>query len=297
MAKIPYFPFYPDDWISSPKVMMMTMEQRGIYITLLAHAWNFPGGSLPDDMSILQRFCHGARRINIQYVLDTCFERRGNEGGDVAWMNPRLLHERSRAITKHSKAKESANYRWNKEKQDANAERTQSERNANQNQNQNQNHKKKNLKKEGEKKNRFSPPSLEEIKEYCQERKNNIDPQAFLDSNTAKGWVIGKFKTPAKDWKAMIRTWEKTEAKNYGLQSGGSGGKGESARERRSRIDREATEASRRELGICGERTPMAPDIRSRPGYANRISGIDGVEKQLDGTLGDGSSLEARKAQ
>lgn len=54
----------------------------------------------------------------------------------------------------------------------------------------------------------FVKPTLEEVKAYCDERKNGIDPQAFLDSNEAKGWVIGKNKTPAKDWKAMIRTWE-----------------------------------------------------------------------------------------
>lgn len=56
----------------------------------------------------------------------------------------------------------------------------------------------------------FTVPSLEEITKYCQERKNDIDPEYFLDSNNAKGWVIGKNQTPAKDWKAMIRTWEKS---------------------------------------------------------------------------------------
>lgn len=58
---------------------------------------------------------------------------------------------------------------------------------------------------------KFSPPSVEEVAEYCRERGNNIDPQYFVDSNTAKGWRIGKSQTPAKDWKAMVRTWEKNE--------------------------------------------------------------------------------------
>ncbi len=56
----------------------------------------------------------------------------------------------------------------------------------------------------------FIPPTVDEVRSYCDERKNGIDPQYFVDSNTAKGWVIGKNKSPAKDWKAMIRTWEKT---------------------------------------------------------------------------------------
>ena len=61
----------------------------------------------------------------------------------------------------------------------------------------------------------FTVPSLEEIKNYCLGRKNKIDPEYFLDSNNAKGWVIGKNQTPAKDWKAMIRTWEKSNLTDH----------------------------------------------------------------------------------
>lgn len=54
---------------------------------------------------------------------------------------------------------------------------------------------------------RFKAPTLEEVKAYCQERKNGIDPERFIDYYTAKGWKIGK--QPMKDWKAAVRTWEK----------------------------------------------------------------------------------------
>jgi len=54
---------------------------------------------------------------------------------------------------------------------------------------------------------RFTPPSLEEVTAYCEERKNNIDPQYWIDSYAAKGWIVGKAKMI--DWKAAIRTWEK----------------------------------------------------------------------------------------
>lgn len=56
---------------------------------------------------------------------------------------------------------------------------------------------------------RFTPPTLEEVSSYCQERKNSIDPQAFIDKNLSIGWVVGKNRSPMKDWKATIRTWEK----------------------------------------------------------------------------------------
>lgn len=54
---------------------------------------------------------------------------------------------------------------------------------------------------------RFTPPTLEEVIAYCDERKNNLTPQHFLDHYTANGWMRGKNKI--KDWQACVRTWEK----------------------------------------------------------------------------------------
>ncbi len=54
---------------------------------------------------------------------------------------------------------------------------------------------------------RFKKPSIEEISAYCSERENHIDPQRFIDHYESNGWKIGK--SPMKDWKAAIRTWEK----------------------------------------------------------------------------------------
>ena len=56
---------------------------------------------------------------------------------------------------------------------------------------------------------KFIKPNLKDIEEYCLERKNNINANEFFDSNEMKGWVVGTTKTPMKDWKACIRTWEK----------------------------------------------------------------------------------------
>lgn len=53
---------------------------------------------------------------------------------------------------------------------------------------------------------RFAKPSVDEIRNYCLERKNGIDPQQFFDYYESKGWMIGK--NHMKDWKASVRTWE-----------------------------------------------------------------------------------------
>ncbi|MBM6914034.1 hypothetical protein H6B33_01270 [Gemmiger formicilis] len=62
----------------------------------------------------------------------------------------------------------------------------------------------------------FVPPSVEEVRAYCLERGNNIDPQYFVDYYEARGWMIGKNKM--KDWRAAMRTWEQ---RNSGSQQKG----------------------------------------------------------------------------
>ena len=56
-------------------------------------------------------------------------------------------------------------------------------------------------------KGRFKKPTIEEISNYCIERKNNIDAETFYDFYESKDWKIGKNKMKA--WKACVRTWEK----------------------------------------------------------------------------------------
>jgi uncharacterized protein YdaU (DUF1376 family) len=136
---IPYFPFYPSDWLSSPRVTTSDYEDRGLYIHLLCQTWGHPGCQLPDNQVYLMRLCPGARWKRISRVLETFFTKV-QLNTDFWWRNDRLTVEFHKALEKHSKAKVSANHRWNKENGDAVAMRTdmptQCERNANQNQNQ-----------------------------------------------------------------------------------------------------------------------------------------------------------------
>lgn len=55
----------------------------------------------------------------------------------------------------------------------------------------------------------FSPPSIQEVREYCIGRGNGIDAEQFVDFYASKGWKVGN--SPMKDWKAAVRTWEKRE--------------------------------------------------------------------------------------
>ena len=55
--------------------------------------------------------------------------------------------------------------------------------------------------------NKFVKPNLEEVKEYCESRKNNIDAESFIAFYESKGWKVGN--QPMKDWKSAVITWEK----------------------------------------------------------------------------------------
>ena len=65
---------------------------------------------------------------------------------------------------------------------------------------------------------RFRPPTVEEVRTYCEERCNRVDAQRFVDHYTANGWKIGG-KAAMKDWKAAVRTWEKNDAERRPVQN------------------------------------------------------------------------------
>lgn len=55
----------------------------------------------------------------------------------------------------------------------------------------------------------FSPPSVDDVREYCREKGYNVDPERFVDYYTSNGWKVGR--NPMKDWKAAVRSWNRKE--------------------------------------------------------------------------------------
>ena len=53
----------------------------------------------------------------------------------------------------------------------------------------------------------FTIPTVEEVRTYCQERGNSIDPEAFVAFYDSKGWKVGR--EPMRNWKSAVITWEK----------------------------------------------------------------------------------------
>lgn len=56
------------------------------------------------------------------------------------------------------------------------------------------------------------PKSIEDVRAYCQERNNGVDPEKFWDYYETNGWKQGG-RAPIKDWKACVRTWERKDGR------------------------------------------------------------------------------------
>ena len=73
-----------------------------------------------------------------------------------------------------------------------------------------------NIERDNKGRSRFQKPTLEEVTEYCRTRNNGIDPEEFFAFYESKGWMVGK--SPMKDWKAAVITWEKSAKKKSSSQ-------------------------------------------------------------------------------
>jgi len=73
--------------------------------------------------------------------------------------------------------------------------------------NENRNESESEIKNNPDKTKRFIKPTIKEIKDYCLERKNNIDAEHFFNFYEARAWK------DIKNWKACVITWEKNKNK------------------------------------------------------------------------------------
>lgn len=54
---------------------------------------------------------------------------------------------------------------------------------------------------------RFSHPSVDEVRDYIASQSYSVDAEAFCDFYEAKGWRVGN--NLMKNWQAAVRTWER----------------------------------------------------------------------------------------
>ena len=66
---------------------------------------------------------------------------------------------------------------------------------------------------------RFSPPSVDEVRSFCEEQKISVDAMRFVSFYESNGWRVGR--NPMKSWQAAVRSWSrKDENQKRSVSSG-----------------------------------------------------------------------------
>ena len=170
-------------------IQALSMEQRGMLFTSLML---YASGQEPEEMdpvtAMAFSFIKSQMDKDIEKYNETCAKR--SEAGKLGG-RPKKQEEAKKANgfsenqKKQGKAKKADNeYEYDNDND---------------------------LLKENTKRKVFSTPTVDDVRAYCLERNNKVDPQSFVDFYESKGWMIGKNKM--KDWKAAVRTWERSETK------------------------------------------------------------------------------------
>ena len=191
MAKDPAFLFYSNDFLTG--TFTMTDKQVGQYIRLMC----------------LQ---HQNNRLTEKQMLAVCKKRdpevwsKFKQDEDGLYYNERLESEVQKRAAYCEKQRQRVLKRWNKDgSTDGNTTVLPLE---------NENVNKDNslvLERDkggaGGKGKAFTPPTLEEVKAYCRERGNDVDPEKFYSYFSEGNWIDGRG-NPVKNWKQKLITWE-----------------------------------------------------------------------------------------
>jgi uncharacterized protein YdaU (DUF1376 family) len=90
-GKSPAFQFYAAEYLADENVQLMSLEEEGAYIRLLAYCWREL--SIPADEERLSRLCKGAS-IEVIRVVVKCFNQSPTEPDRL--IHPRLEEEREK---------------------------------------------------------------------------------------------------------------------------------------------------------------------------------------------------------
>ena len=188
MSKDPAFLFYYQDFLVGTD--HMDNEEVGAYIRCLCHQAH--SGSISEKH--MKKIC---LTQDVHNTIKTKFKESDSSGN---YVNTRLRIE----LEKRRKYSESrANNRKGKNKGTGKMCKSYDKHMENENENEDINEE------VSIKGGKFVKPTIEEVRKYCAERKNKVDPNAWHDFYTSKGWMVGKNKM--RDWKAAVRTWEKED--------------------------------------------------------------------------------------
>jgi len=125
MSNVPHYPWFPDDYLSSPWVQTCTLAEEGVYRRLLDYQWKHPGCQLPDNIDYLHKLCKsGVRKEHLLRILEINFTKVQVNHDLAFWRNERLYVEFCKALGRSEKARESVKLRKTRPIRQSNDNRT-----------------------------------------------------------------------------------------------------------------------------------------------------------------------------
>lgn len=102
MTKRPAFQFYPGDWLGSQRVSLLTLEEEGAYLRLLASCWQH--GSIPSDPNMIARLIGKGASTTLATTLASMFQQHPFNAGLL--VHDRLEKEREKQDAWSEKCRE-----------------------------------------------------------------------------------------------------------------------------------------------------------------------------------------------
>jgi uncharacterized protein YdaU (DUF1376 family) len=210
--------------------MLMDWDARGMHLHCMCIAWmQTDAYALPDDDAKLMRWL-GVNDAEDWHnrLKPQIFSAWKLEGG--RWVQSRLKREKIKQLDNSDKRKKAANARWKNDVAPHDAHALQMECSSTSTSTAVKKEKNKQKRKAdtdettatepGARKRApaFVKPSASDVEAYCRERGNNVNAESFVDYYESNGWRVGK--TPMKDWRAAVRTWERRDAENQRANQG-----------------------------------------------------------------------------
>lgn len=209
MAALPYMRFYVADYLAD--TMHLTTEEHGAYLLLIFNYWQ-TGKPLPKSRLARIARVTDDRWTLVERTLSEFFHDTGAE-----WRHDRI--ERGLESVRQSRDQKSAAGRASAAARNAkNSTSVERPFNTCSTSILKEETKTKTEKDnppltppsgEGSARKRFVPPTLDDVRDYCRQRGNSVNPEQWYDHYVSNGWRVGR--NQMKDWKAAVRTWERSQ--------------------------------------------------------------------------------------
>lgn len=184
MPKLTYFPLIIDRWIAGTR--HMTFEQKGFYLELLVWLYEKPDRYLVDEAHISRIL--GCRPQITRRIWPVISEKFRRFSGGFTHSLVKDLQRNGMQLRGLQRSVSPTDPDPDPEKKDLPTE---------------------DVKKSKTTRNTkvFKKPSVNDVAEYCTERRNTVAAVQFVDYYESNGWKVGR--SGMRDWKAAVRTWER----------------------------------------------------------------------------------------